>query len=188
MIGDIIAKIRKEKGITKTELARRTGINIGHLTHIEKGERNPSQNALKNICKALGTPYQPLMYTYGKTLSEEQETYGFIDYIAYNKVIAVDSMAALIPCPAEVPSSAIALKVTDDTMEPTLKCGDYAFIEFNSLLDNKDVGLFCLNGEFLMRKFHSRNGQITLKCTNKAYKDIRITNKDDLAILGKVLV
>ena len=53
MIGDMIAKIRKEKGITKTELARRTGINIGHLTHIEKGERNPSQNALKNICKAL---------------------------------------------------------------------------------------------------------------------------------------
>ena len=61
MIGDMIAKIRKEKHMTKTELARRTGINIGHLTHIEKGERNPSQNALKNICKALDTPYQPLM-------------------------------------------------------------------------------------------------------------------------------
>ena len=38
MIGDMIAKVRKEKGITKTELARITGINIGHLTHIEKGE------------------------------------------------------------------------------------------------------------------------------------------------------
>ena len=46
MIGDMIAKIRKEKGITKTELAKRAGINIGHLTHIEKGERNPSQNTL----------------------------------------------------------------------------------------------------------------------------------------------
>ncbi len=157
MIGDMIAKIRKEKGITKTELARRTGINIGHLTHIEKGERNPSQNALKNICKALDTPYQALMYTYGKTLNEEQETYGFINYIAYDKVIAVDSMSALIPCPSNVPSSAIALKVADDSMEPTLKSGDYAFIEFNTLLDNKDFGLFYLNGEFLIRKFHSRN-------------------------------
>ena len=81
MIGDMIAKIRKEKGITKTELAKRAGINIGHLTHIEKGERNPSQNTLKSICKALDTPYQPLMYTYGKTVSEEQENYGLIDYI-----------------------------------------------------------------------------------------------------------
>ena len=188
MIGDMIAKIRKEKGITKTELARRTGINIGHLTHIEKGERNPSQNALKNICKALNTPYQPLMYTYGKTLNEEQETYGFINYIAYDKIIAVDSMASLIPCPADVPSSAIALKVSDTAMEPTLKTGDYAFIEFNTLLGNKDIGLFHLNGEFLMRKFHSRNGQITLKSSNKDFKDIKITADDDFAIIGKVLV
>ena len=33
MIGDMIAKVRKEKGMTKTELARLTDINIGHLTH-----------------------------------------------------------------------------------------------------------------------------------------------------------
>ena len=35
MIGNMIAMIRKEKGITKTDLAKITGINIGHLTHIE---------------------------------------------------------------------------------------------------------------------------------------------------------
>ena len=70
MIGDMIAKVRKEKGMTKTELARLTDINIGHLTHIEKGERNPSHKALKNICKALDIPYQQLMYTYDKQISE----------------------------------------------------------------------------------------------------------------------
>ena len=74
MIGDMIAKVRKEKGITKTELARITGINIGHLTHIEKGERNPSHKALKNICKALDIPYQQLMYTYDKELNEDART------------------------------------------------------------------------------------------------------------------
>ena len=56
MIGDMIARARKEKGFTKTELARLTDINIGHLTHIEKGERNPSHKALKAICKALDIP------------------------------------------------------------------------------------------------------------------------------------
>ena len=88
MIGDMIAKVRKEKGITKTELARITGINIGHLTHIEKGERNPSHKALKNICKALDIPYQQLMYTYDKELNEDQETYNFIKHISYDKVPA----------------------------------------------------------------------------------------------------
>ena len=34
MIGDMIAKVRKEKGMTKTELAKRTGINIVHLTPV----------------------------------------------------------------------------------------------------------------------------------------------------------
>ena len=37
MIGDLIAKIRKEKKMTKTQLSEMTNINIGHLTHIEKG-------------------------------------------------------------------------------------------------------------------------------------------------------
>ena len=37
MLGSMISKIRKEKHITKVELAKRTKINIGHLTHIEKG-------------------------------------------------------------------------------------------------------------------------------------------------------
>jgi transcriptional regulator with XRE-family HTH domain len=90
MICDMIAKVRTEKGMTKTELARLTNINIGHLTHIEKGERNPSHKALKNICKALDIPYQQLMYTYDKQLSEDQEAYGFINHISYNKVPLID--------------------------------------------------------------------------------------------------
>ena len=49
MIGSMLAKARKAKGMTKTELAKLTDINIGHLTHIEKGERNPSHKALRNI-------------------------------------------------------------------------------------------------------------------------------------------
>lgn len=90
MIGDMISIIRKEKGMTKTELAEKTGINIGHLTHIEKGERNPSHKALRNICKALDVPYQQLMYTYDKELNEDQEKYGIANHISYNKILAVD--------------------------------------------------------------------------------------------------
>ena len=71
MIGDMIARIRKEKKLTKTKLADKTGINIGHLTHIEKEERNPSHRALKTICKALEIPNQPLIYTYDKELNED---------------------------------------------------------------------------------------------------------------------
>lgn len=187
MIGDMIAKVRKEKGITKTELARLTDINIGHLTHIEKGERNPSHKALKNICKALDIPYQQLMYTYDKTISEEQEQYNLIEHISYNKVIAIDKISGFIDCPSSVPSSCVAIKITDETMEPTLKKNDYAFLEFNSLLNNKDIGLFSVNKKIIVRRFYNKKGKITLKADNKEVEDIVLTPKDSFFIIGKFL-
>ena len=187
MIGDMIAKVRKEKGMTKTELAKLTDINIGHLTHIEKGERNPSHKALKNICKALDVPYQQLMYTYDKQVSEEQESYGFINHISYDKVLAVGSMQSLVDCPSSMPSASLAVKMNDNSMEPKLKKGDYAFIEFNSLLENKEVGVFDINGKVLIRRFVIRRGKVILKPDNKDIQEIEVKDSDKFYIIGKVL-
>ena len=68
MVGDMISRIREEKKITKSDLARLTNINVGHISHLENEERNPSHRALKTICRAMEIPYQPLMYTYDKVL------------------------------------------------------------------------------------------------------------------------
>ena len=187
MIGDMIAKIRKEKGMSKTELAKRTDINIGHLTHIEKGERNPSHKALKNICKALDVPYQQLMYTYDKQINENQENYHVIEHISYNRVLAVDSINGFIECPSNVPSSAIAIKIQDESMQPTFEKNSFVFVEFNSPLDNKDIGLFSLNDKILIRRFFVKKGKITLKADDKDIEDILITDADNFYIIGKVL-
>ena len=187
MIGDMIAKIRKEKNMTKTELANATGINIGHLTHIEKGERNPSHKTLRNICKALGVPYQQLMYTYDKELNEEQEKYGIVEHISYNKVLAVDNINFFIDCPVSASSASIALKVPDDSMDSLYPKDTYVFIEFNSPLNNKDIGLFSVNGEIVIRKFFFKKGKFTLKAQNKSFKDIVVTDDDDFYIIGKIL-
>ncbi len=187
MIGDMIAKARKEKNMTKTELARLTKINIGHLTHIEKGERNPSHKTLKNICKALDIPYQQLMYTYDKTINEDQEEYHVIEHISYNKLLAVDSVSGFIDCPATLPSSSIALKVNDDSMEPTFLKDSYVFVEFNTPLNHKDYGLVSLNGDVLIRKFTVKKEKIILKADNRTYSDISIQDSDDFYIIGKIL-
>ena len=188
MRGDMIGKARKEKGMSKTELARLTDINIGHLTHIEKGERNPSHKALKNICHALNIPYQQLMFTYDKCVNEEHETYNLVKHISYNKLLAVDNIGGFIDCPPEVPSSAIALKVRDDSMSPTIAKNSYVFVEFNSPLSNKEIGLFSYNDKVLVRKFHSRNGKITLKADNADVEDIKVNDNDTFYIIGKIFV
>lgn len=187
MIGDMIAKARKEKKVTKTELSRLTEINIGHLTHIEKGERNPSHKALKKICKALDIPYQQLMYTYDKVINEDQESYNVVKHISYNKLIAIDSIGGFIDCPAELPSAAAAIKVNDDSMEPKIQQGTYVYVEYNTPLNSKDYGIFKLNGEIIMRKFFTKNGKITLKAENKSYKEISVKDNDEFYIIGKIL-
>ena len=188
MIGDMIAKVRKEKGMSKTELARLTDINIGHLTHIEKGERNPSHKALRNICKALDIPYQQLMFTYDKTINEEQASYNVVDHISYNKVLAIDSISGFIDCPSSIPSSAVAIRLNDDSMKPTFMKDAYVFIEFNSPLENKNIGLFSYNDKILVRRFITKKGKITLRADNKDYEDIDVADDDELFIIGKVCV
>lgn len=187
MIGDMIAKARKEKNMSKTELAKLADINIGHLTHIEKGERNPSHKTVKSICKALNIPYQQLMYTYDKVVSEAQEVYGSIRHISYNKLLAVDKINGFVECPPSMPSAALSIKVLDTSMEPKFKKDTYVFVELNSLLENKDIGVFSLNNKILIRRFVNKKSNIILKADNKDVEDIYLNDKDEFYIIGKIL-
>ncbi len=187
MIGDMLAKARKSKGVTKTSLAKTTDINIGHLTHIEKGERNPSHKALKSICAALNIPYQPLMFTYDKEITVEQASYNAIDYISCNKILAIDNIGSFIDCPPTVPSAAVAVKMQDDSMEPTFEKDSYLFVELNTPLNSKEYGIFFYNNSIIIRKFYSKKGKIFLKADNKKFDEIRVSNLDNFFIIGKIL-
>ena len=72
-------------------------------------------------------------------------------------------------------------------MEPALKKGDYVFIEYNSPLDNKEIGLFFLNKKFYIRRFSLKRGKIVLKADNKYVEEISISEDDNFFIVGKVL-
>ncbi|MCR5186533.1 MAG: XRE family transcriptional regulator [Clostridia bacterium] len=188
MIGDMISKIRKEKGVTKTQIANETNINIGHLTHIEKGERNPSHKALKEICTALKIPYQQLYNTYDKELNDEQVEYNYINYLSYNKIPAVSQIDEYITCPPDFSNASFAYKIPDNSMEPMFKEGKYAFIEVNGVIENKAIGLFKLNDKYLIRRLMYKNGRFVLRADNKSVKDILVHNKDSFKIIGKVYI
>ena len=187
MLGNMIEKIRKDKNITKVELSKRTKINIGHITHIEKGERNPSHKALRSISKALDVPYQNLMNCYDKDLQITQKKNQLLNHISYSKIPAVDNVCDLIDCPSEIQTASFAVKVPDDSMAPYLKEGTYAYIELSSPLKNKEVGLFEYDGEFFIRRFMVRKDIITLKPDNKKYDDIYVLPEQDFTIVGKIL-
>lgn len=190
MIGDMLAKIREDKGLTKSEIAKLTGIDIGHLTHIEKGERNPSIKTLKQICKVLDIPYQPLLYTFDKELTKDEIKHNVIANISYTKILAIDDMSNIghfIDCPSHKPSACIAIKITDDSMLNTFDQNTYAYVEFNSPLENNDIGLFQYEDQVLIRRLTIKQNAFTLRADNTSYPDIKVKNFDKFYIIGKIL-
>lgn len=187
MIGDMLSKIREDKNLSKTNIAKETNINVGHLTHIEKGERNPSHKALKSLCDALNVPYQPIMYTYDKKLTQEQLDYEVVNHIKYDSVPVFDNLLGFASVPKDYSSASICLKVKDNSMSPKFNQNDYVFIELNTPLNNKDFGIFEYKGEYLIRKFIVRKNDLVLRAEVDDIPDIVITSKDDFYIIGKVL-
>lgn len=190
MIGNMIAMIRSKKGITKTELAKITGINIGHLTHIEKGERNPSHKALYSICEALDIPFEELLHTYDKTLSIEQEKYDYLKYVPYNKVPVFSNLEDFITCPSKYTNASFAYKVPDNSMEPVFMKDSNVFIEIAGLIENKNYGLFKADGKILIRKLLYRKNGLVLRAENKdlEIEDILVPDLKEFEIIGKIYV
>ena len=73
-------------------------------------------------------------------------------------------------------------------MEPLIREGSYAYIEINGLIENRAIGLFKLNGDYLIRRLMYKNGKFVLRADNKEIKDINISSKDQFQIIGRVYI
>ena len=73
-------------------------------------------------------------------------------------------------------------------MSPLFSKNSYIFIEPCGSLENKDIGLFKYNDEFLIRRLIYKNGKFILKANNKNYKNIKISAFDDFIIIGKAYI
>ena len=60
--GKNLIRMRQEKGISREELSRRSGVSSSSLIKYEKGEREPKNSTMRRIQAALGyEPDEPIM-------------------------------------------------------------------------------------------------------------------------------
>lgn len=65
-VGQMIARAREEKGLSKRELSRLANISDTELARIESGEREiPNPKTLRKISQHIGINYNDLMYAAG---------------------------------------------------------------------------------------------------------------------------
>ena len=174
--------------MSKTKLSELTNINIGHLSHIEKGERIPSHKALKEISKALDIPYKNLMHTYDHDLSDEQKKYGAANHVLYNKIPIFGSFLGFTKCDLDTSNADFAIFINDESMSPKFALGSYVLVEQNAPLSNRDYGVFMYEDKVLIRRFIIRKNDLVLRAEDPNISDIVLLNSDNFYVIGKVLL
>ena len=61
-----VAKLRKEKGLTQDELAKKAGVGIAQIRRYEKGSSSPTLEVIKNLARTLGVSADELIFDEGE--------------------------------------------------------------------------------------------------------------------------
>ena len=186
MIGKILKKKRLELNMTLTQISKNTGIDVGHLSHIENGERNPSYKTLKLICDVLNISVNHLWNYTGKSVKEDRENYEYMNYINLNKIPLVE-VEDFVDAPTNYDGNVIAVKLKDDSMNKLGEKGDYVFVDLSAPVQNGDIICVKYENKVLIRKYKLNGYKVKLVAYNKEYSDIKIDENDNLEIIGKIV-
>lgn len=89
---------------------------------------------------------------------------------------------------SDIPSMAdFGITIHGDSMMPEINDGDVVWVKEAQSIDPNQIGVFVLNGDSLCKKLISKDGSFFLRSLNSKYKDIPITEYDNLKVIGKVL-
>ena len=188
MLGYLLSKIRTDRKMSKTRLSKLTNINIGHLSHIEKGERVPSHKALREISKALDIPYKNLMHADDHDLTDDQIKYGAANHVLYNKIPIFGSLLGFTKCDFDTSNADFAIFINDESMSPKFALGSFVLVEQNAPLSNRDYGVFMYNDKILIRRFIIRKNDLVLRAEDPNISDIILVNSDNFYIIGRILL
>ena len=188
MLGNLLSKIRTDKKMSKTKLSELTNINIGHLSHIEKGERVPSHKALKQIAKALDIPYKNLMHAYDHSLNDDSNKYDAANHVLYSKIPIFGSLLGFTECGFDTTNADFAIFINDNSMSPKFTLGSFVLVEQDAPLSNRDYGVFMYDDKILVRRFIIRKNDVVLRAEDPNISDIILLNSDNFYVIGKVLL
>ena len=94
----------------------------------------------------------------------------------------------MIEIPDEVPQEAdFVLRVSGDSMEPTLSNGELIYVHRQEELDNGDIGVFFLDGNAYVKEYHTDKKGVSLMSHNNKYMPIPLKKNENAMIYGKVV-
>jgi transcriptional regulator with XRE-family HTH domain len=147
-----LTRLRKEKGLSQTELARVSGVSQQLISQIERGE-NFSTKHLPELARALDVAISELDPRYGKTIAPRRKrprTAHAVGYVgAGAEVIPIDDHEPgggfeEVDIPPGVPENAVLVIVRGDSMYPRYFDNEYLFYVRDDRPPSEFVGRECV--------------------------------------------
>lgn len=184
------------------------GVSSEYLLGIQTiaSDRNKTQNELLNVYNKLENKRQTKVYDFATEQLKEQNNvvninnyieeesewyevkfYGSVSagtglYLDDEQVETISFGADMIPTGTD-----FCLKVNGDSMDPMFHDGDYVFIKRETDFRNGSIGVVIVNGDAYLKKIYITDNSIKLVSLNKKYKDITVTQDDNLKYVGTVV-
>jgi SOS-response transcriptional repressor LexA len=197
-LGDRVRRRRKQLGWSQVHLAERAAINQGYLSEIERNRRRPARDTLNALAVALDVPQAVLIgagVEHDNPQPREVKPLPLFGAIPAGPPAESQEQLQLFPVLRHMWSADhYCLRLTFDSMEPTLKPGDIVLVHYRPDVDPVLVqGRICaclVDGQPTLKRVSvdQRHGErvVVLRGDNPALPPLVIDGTRDFSIQGVV--
>ena len=192
-IGKKIELLRKNKKLTRDELAEKVNISKQSIFNYETERRLIPIDALSLIADFFEVPIESFFndnFINSEKIKNNNTVKIPVIPIAYSDMTNIPSVIDWYEFPVSLSKNADYATIQDNnSMEPKIYEDDLILIKKTNELENENIGLFKLNGKIICKRFFKNliTNEILLKSDNLTVDSIKITEKDNFKIVGKVV-
>lgn len=195
MFCERLKKMRIEKNLTQTEIAKMIYISQPAYSKYEMGTASPNPETLKKLAEVLNVSVD---YLIGNDVPPERP--GYVRIPVLGRVAAgipIDAIEEVIDwedisAEAAGDGEYFGLQIKGQSMEPKISDGDVVIVRRQPDVDSGDIAVVLVNGNDATVKRIKKSPQgVTLIPSNPAYEPMYYSNEEieslPVTILGKVV-
>ena len=189
MIGKNIKRLRRERGYSQEQLARKLNVTQGAVSHWEQGSSYPEAAQLLAMAQLFGVSLD--------TFTDESHHRELDGVVAIRKmnVPIVGEIACGTPITAQeniegyadTPEGVhadFALRCKGDSMLPLFTDGDLVLIRQQPEVENGQIAAVGISGEATLKHVYRQKTGLLLCAANPKYAPIQTAPDDDVVIYG----
>lgn len=202
-VGAKIKREREKAGLSRRELAARTGKDVSTIYRYETGGRSPSAQDMEDIAKAIGITSAELLaegdtvyfkeWVQVPVLSNERQICKLFGTGAFelNRLEVEFYMMLPYMIVGDRAEEAFAVRAHGDSMVPEVPDGAICIVNANEPVADGDIALVCVNDALLVKRVYwEMSGRLELRSEDPHYLpkvyDQDAIEKGWVKVLGKI--